>query len=160
MHRPRLKPAKAGAQQPNKILMTIMQRIILIASVLTAVFNSVLFTTVKADDGHVLMSVSKGSLQLQVQGNKNDEWRFQASTNLIAWSNCYLLGTVYSSQSNPPSISENNIGTAPQFYRAVKTEGLFDPWVLRTISPHLRRIQLAKHPHSQLFHRFQSACQP
>ena len=111
-----------------------MKRIILLMGVLVAVLVSVLFTTGNADDGQVLLGVSSTGVQLQVQGEKANEWRFQSSPDLLTWTNCFSLGTLYSSKTNPASVSAGNLEDASRFYRAVKTEGLFDPWVLRTVN--------------------------
>lgn len=89
-----------------------------------------------AADGAVVLEVSKlGVVRAKVDGDKDDDWRLQASTNLSRWTTLTNL---------PPMLSGNatnavwrtlgTAGVAPTFYRGVKTEGLYDPSVFRTIS--------------------------
>lgn len=86
-----------------------------------------------AADDTVKLTPNGARPLLSIEGS-SAEWRFQMSQNLVAWTNAPGLGTVFGNggTSDLPSLdtSAENRG----FLRAVKTEGLFDPSLLRTIS--------------------------
>lgn len=69
---------------------------------------------------------------LQVRGDKDDEWRFEASSNLGEWSSATGMGTMYS-DSEPRVVPISHLTDPVRFYRAVKTDGLFDDRVIRTL---------------------------
>jgi spore coat protein CotH len=71
---------------------------------------------------------------LQVEGDTEDEWRFQTSGDLTTWTNAPTIGTVFSGPSNLQSVSLSLTNTTHGFVRAVKTTGLFDLNVLRTVN--------------------------
>ncbi len=71
---------------------------------------------------------------LQVQGDKDDEWRFQVSSNLTTWSSQTGLGTLFSGDETPPILSIKQPSASECYYRAVRTTGLYDTNVFRTIS--------------------------
>ena len=71
---------------------------------------------------------------LRVFGNEDDEWRFQSSPDLKAWTDLPRLGAVFSHPDNPPSVGLADTDSARAFYRAIRTSGLYDPAVMRTVS--------------------------
>lgn len=68
-----------------------------------------------------------------VAGSSRDEWRFQATTNLFTWSNAPAYGTVFGGEAGYPALRLGTATGSIQFLRAVRTEGLFDSNLLRTV---------------------------
>ncbi len=87
-----------------------------------------------ATEGQVHLRQDRANVLLEVQGDKDDEWRFQFSSDLGTWTNLTALGTVFSGKTNPPSVVAGSLDASQGFYRAVKTTGLYDIAVLRTVS--------------------------
>src|SRR5690348_8133943 len=88
----------------------------------------------RADDGQIQWSASGGESRVQVLGGKKEEWRFQVSEDLAVWTNAPALGTVFAGTTNLQSVPLNTTGAALGFIRAIKTDGLFDTNLLRTVS--------------------------
>lgn len=86
-----------------------------------------------ADGGQIQLSVDGTNRVIQVLGDENEDWRFQSSTDLVTWSDVTALGYLLSGDTNAPSRSLAGSADARQFLRAIKTDGLYDPTVLRTI---------------------------
>jgi hypothetical protein len=89
----------------------------------------------RAADGAVRLRVLDAATQLKVDGDKDDDWRIESSTDLGSWLVETELGTLLSgNETNAPwrSIGDATAGGV-KFYRAVKTDGLYDPTLLRTI---------------------------
>jgi hypothetical protein len=87
-----------------------------------------------AKDGEIRLRTEGTNTFIQVRGEADEDWRFQSSSDLLSWSNAPALGTLLSGGADAPwrAVGE---GAAPlSFYRAIKTAGLFDPTLLRTIS--------------------------
>ena len=101
---------------------------------LTAFAAAVLAATAGADDGRLLVSLSGTNTFLQVWGDKDDEWRFEASADLVAWSNAPALGAVHAGKSAAPPVGAGSPAGDRRFFRAVRTDGLFDVAVLRTLN--------------------------
>ena len=102
------------------------------AAVVTAI--GMLLPALNAADGQIRFRAEGSNALIQVLGNKKDDWRIQTSSDLLTWSNATTLGTLLAGDTNAPSRSIGARGATHQFYRALKTEGLFDPTLLRTIS--------------------------
>lgn len=68
-----------------------------------------------------------------VQGAEEDEWRFETSSDMKNWSNAPGLGAAFSGQAFFASIPRDIQGEGTRFYRAVRTSGLYDAAILRTI---------------------------
>lgn len=87
----------------------------------------------RADDGTLqFLSLTNGPA-VRVLGDKDDEWRFQSSTNLADWSDISALGTVFS-DADPKALPSDSLMTALGFFRAVQTAGLYDDTIVRTVS--------------------------
>ena len=86
-----------------------------------------------ADSGEVILEIQENFPVLSVDGDKDDEWRFQSSNDLVHWSDRPDLGTRISSGQNPPTVSDQS-ANGSTFYRSVQTEGLYDPTVLREVN--------------------------
>lgn len=71
---------------------------------------------------------------MPVLGDGDDEWRFQFSDNLSVWTNAPALGTIFSGKTNLQSVPLDPSAAANRFVRAVRTKGLFDTNLLRTVS--------------------------
>ncbi len=95
-----------------------------------------LFTTVAtAADGTVVLAVSNNAVFLKVDGDKDDDWWLQTSTNLTTWSTLTNFGTLLSgNETNAPWRSAGTESTSPTYYRALQTDGLYDPGLFRTVS--------------------------
>ncbi|HVK59821.1 MAG TPA: CotH kinase family protein [Candidatus Kapabacteria bacterium] len=73
-------------------------------------------------------------LLIQVEGDEDDDWFIQASADLTNWVTITNLGTVLSNPTNAPVRSIGFSSEVPLFYRALRTQGLFDTNLMRTIS--------------------------
>lgn len=92
-----------------------------------------LFHRAKAENGQIIMTAEGTNTFLQVLGNPGDEWRFQSSEDLVAWTNAPHLGSVLAEIKNSQSLLQNITGPSCGFIRALKSDGLFDVHLLRTI---------------------------
>lgn len=88
-----------------------------------------------AADGSVKLKLSGSSVLLQVDGDKDDDWWMQTSTNLTTWTTLTNFGTLLSgNETNAPWRAAGTKATAPTYYRALQTAGLYDPTLFRTLS--------------------------
>jgi spore coat protein CotH len=85
--------------------------------------------------GELQIRTNSAGWQLQVVGSGNDDWRLQGSSNLLTWSTLTNFGTLLSGHdTNAPWRSLTTTHGPEQFYRALKTAGLYDPTLFRTVS--------------------------
>lgn len=92
-------------------------------------------TMVRSDDGSVQMQFSGSNVLLKVDGDKDDDWWLQSSTNLTTWTTLTSVGTLLSgNETNAPWRAVGTKGSGPMFYRARQTFGLYDTNLLRTIT--------------------------
>lgn len=70
----------------------------------------------------------------RVEGDPDNDWFIQTSTNLVNWTNVPGLGPVIAGRTNSPARNLGGASGAQQFYRALKTDGLYDPSLLRTVN--------------------------
>jgi hypothetical protein len=90
---------------------------------------------VTAADGSVELKFSGSNVLLKVDGDKDDDWRMQTSTNLTTWTTLTNFGVILSgNETNAPWRTVGTKASGPTYYRAVQTEGLYDPSLFRTIS--------------------------
>jgi hypothetical protein len=88
-----------------------------------------------AADGSVKLQISGGNVLLKVDGDKDDDWRVQTSSNLTTWTTLTHFGVILSgNEANAPWRTVGPQVSGPAYYRAVQTEGLYDPSLFRTIS--------------------------
>ncbi len=88
-----------------------------------------------AAEGSVGIQISNNVVLLKVDGDKDDDWRMQSSTNLTTWTTLTNFGTLLSGNAtNAPWRSVGAKAAAPTYYRAKQTYGLYDPSLFRTIS--------------------------
>lgn len=107
----------------------------LLATVLVLGLSAGQPLSTRAADGSVELKFSGSNVQLKVDGDKDDDWRMQTSTNLTAWTTLTNFGTILSGNvTNAPWRTVGTKASVPTYYRAVQTEGLYDPSLFRTIS--------------------------
>lgn len=70
----------------------------------------------------------------RVEGDPDNDWHIQISSDLVTWTNVAGLGPVIAGRTNSPSRIIGNGSSPQQFYRALKTGGLYDPTLFRTVS--------------------------
>lgn len=88
-----------------------------------------------AADGSVELQISGGNILLKVDGDKDDDWRVQTSSNLTTWTTLTNFGVILSgNEANAPWRTAGPLASGPTYYRAVQTAGLYDPSLFRTIS--------------------------
>ncbi len=72
---------------------------------------------------------------VQVDGNHDNDWYIEVSTNLLEWTRLTNVGTLISGKTNnAPWRSAGPNTNFLQFFRALKTEGLYDPALFRTVN--------------------------
>jgi len=81
------------------------------------------------------MAISNNVVSLKVDGDKDDDWWMQGSTNLTTWTTMTNFGLLLSgNETNAPWRSAGAKAVDSTYYRALQTEGLYDPALFRTIS--------------------------
>lgn len=85
-------------------------------------------------EGKIRLHVEGTNALVQVQGDEADDWRIQTSSDLVTWINLTALGTLLSGNTNAPPRSLGGQSDSRRFYRALRTAGLYDTTLLRTIS--------------------------
>ena len=73
---------------------------------------------------------------LQVEGDHDNDWHVEVSTNLSGWTRLTNFGTLISGGkiTNAPWRSVGTSTGALQFFRALKTDGLYDSALFRTVN--------------------------
>ncbi|MBL9135459.1 MAG: CotH kinase family protein [Verrucomicrobiales bacterium] len=98
-------------------------------------FLATLAASRAADSGKVLVGSDASHLLLTVDGDADDEWWIESSPDLVTWQREDSLGTVMSGNStNATVVTVDPPSTPTAFYRAIRTAGLYDPTLIRTIS--------------------------
>jgi hypothetical protein len=93
------------------------------------------FPAACAADGEVTLALSNNAIWLKVDGDRDDDWWLETSTNLTAWTTLTSLGTLLSgNETNAHWRSAGTKASGPGFYRARQTDGLYDPSLFRTVS--------------------------
>src|ERR1044071_1714699 len=86
-----------------------------------------------ASDGTVNLKPSTNSVVLKVDGDKDNDWWIETSTNLTTWITATNLGTLLSgNETNAPWRTVGTATTSATFYRARQTAGLYDPAVFHS----------------------------
>lgn len=112
-----------------KLRINSLARLIVVA--LLGAFPSAL----PAADGSVGIQLSNNVVLLKVDGDKDDDWWMQTSTNLTTWTTLTNFGTLLSGNvTNAPWRSAGNKATTSTYYRAAQTQGLYDTNLFRKIS--------------------------
>lgn len=77
----------------------------------------------------------ESGVAVQVMGSPDNDWRIQASPDLLTWAAVPALGTLLGGdEASAPVRSLGDLTAPSRFFRAVRTDGLYDPTLLRTIS--------------------------
>ena len=92
------------------------------------------FSIVRADDGQVRVTLADANALIQIRGDADDDWRLQVSTDLTHWATLTNFGTLLSGGAKAPQRALGSPAAPRAFYRALKTGGLYDSSLLRTIS--------------------------
>jgi len=88
-----------------------------------------------AANGSVVLQFTNNGVNVKVDGDKDDDWWIQTSTNLLNWTTVSNLGTLLSgNETNAAWRTMAGPGDGPQYYRALQTAGLYDPTLFRTVS--------------------------
>ena len=99
---------------------------------LSSLFSLVLLLNARAAD--LQLSRQGTSTLLRVEDDPDNDWLIQLSTNLATWNNVPGLTPVIAGRTNSPTRTVGTTTGAQQFYRALKTAGLYDPSLFRTVS--------------------------
>ena len=86
-----------------------------------------------ADSGKIRFEAAGSNLVMRVEGDPDDEWRFQYSGELGRWEDAPELGRVISGRTNAPAVSLGFGTVSNRFVRGVQTDGLFDRTVMRSV---------------------------
>jgi spore coat protein CotH len=88
-----------------------------------------------AEDGHIHVRKDGTNTLVQVEGDGDDDWHLQVSSDLVSWSTATNFGTLLSGKAtNAPWRVVGPATNSGQFHRALKTAGLYDPSLFRTVS--------------------------
>jgi len=87
------------------------------------------------ESARIQLRLQETNTLLQVQGDHDDDWRIEVSTSLTNWTTLTNFGTLLSGHAtNAPWRSAGPAADAQQFYRALKTAGLYDPTLFRAVN--------------------------
>jgi spore coat protein CotH len=88
-----------------------------------------------AEDGQIHIRKDGTNTFVQVEGDGDDDWRLQVSSDLATWITATNFGTLLSGKAtNAPWRAVGPATNSSQFHRALKTTGLYDPSLFRTVS--------------------------
>lgn len=87
-----------------------------------------------AADGDVVLQPSGSELRVQIRGGADEDWHLETSTDLQRWNEVPGFGTLLSGGTNAPTRSLGDLEPDHQFFRTRKTDGLYDPTLVRTLS--------------------------
>lgn len=90
-------------------------------------------SSIHAASGKIRFESKGTQVALHVDGDPDDEWRFQLSTDLGQWVDAPGMGTVLSGGENAASIDLDSTLASSRFVRVVQTDGLFDRTILRSV---------------------------
>lgn len=85
------------------------------------------------EEGQVRVAAHAQETTVSVAGSPKDEWRFQTAQDLRTWMDAPALKSVYSGSLSNQEVTLDLSVSSYGFIRAVKTAGLFDTHLLRTI---------------------------
>src|SRR5688500_6836959 len=100
---------------------------------LTFVAYTLLALPILAADRQVHLHQTPSDLLIHVEGDDDEDWYIQSSADLTNWLTLQSFGTLLSNPTNAPVRSVGALTDAPLFYRALRTHGLYDTNLLRTI---------------------------
>jgi len=99
-----------------------------------AILATSLLATGRAAAADVQLLTEGATPRIRVLGNPDNDWRIERSTDLITWSVDRSLSTLLAGdETNAPAKAVGDLSTGEAgFFRAVRTDGLYDPTLLRT----------------------------
>lgn len=98
------------------------------------VLSCCLIAWAEAEAAELVARNSGTILRFQIQGDNDNDWRLESSSDLVNWERERTFGTLLSGGTNAPW-RELTLPEAPvRAYRSVKTEGLYDQTLLRTMT--------------------------
>lgn len=88
-----------------------------------------------AKDAEVVLHRDGSQASIQFLGDNDDDWHLQSSPDLLNWTTHTEFGVLHSGRgTNAVTRALTSLPEAPRFFRAMKTGGLYDSNLLRTIS--------------------------
>ena len=88
----------------------------------------------RASDATVILGLNEGALTAKVDGDKDDDWWLQRSSDMATWTTLTNFGTILSGNvTNAPWRSLGGATNDAFYHRALQTKGLFDPNVFRSV---------------------------
>lgn len=87
----------------------------------------------EAQESTLVFQADGSNAVVQIRGEPNDDWRLQASSDLATWEFDRAFGTLLSGGPEAPRREVTNGQEAHRFFRVVKTGGLYDRTLLRTM---------------------------
>ncbi len=127
-------PAHPGnPTDPQETLLMTTNRTILLTAAAGAVLI-LLRPAAMADDGTVLLQAQGQQTVIQIEGDEDDDWQIQGSDDLVTWATLTNLGTILSGDPSFASVTDGEPAGTVRFYRALRTDGLYDTTFLRTVS--------------------------
>lgn len=89
----------------------------------------------QAKDAEVVLRQEAGQTLIQFLGDNDDDWYLQTSPDLVTWTHHTPFGVLHSGRgSNSVSRAITDLPEGSRFFRALKTDGLYDSNLLRTLS--------------------------
>lgn len=99
-----------------------------------ASFLGLVLLALPSNAAEIRMSGRGTNAQVRIEGDPDNDWHIQHSTDLTAWSNLTTIGPILAGRTNSPTRFIGSPDAPGQFYRALKTAGLYDPSLFRTVS--------------------------
>ncbi len=104
-----------------------------------------LLFTIAVHAADVRLKIAGTNALLRVEADHDRDWRVQSSTNFTNWITLTNFGVLISGnqETNAPWRSAGASTNAARFYRALETEGLYDPTLFRTFNFTFTQTNLA-----------------
>ena len=108
-----------------------MMKYLFASPVLVSLGLSLLSPVFAAD---IVVTPQATNALVRIEGDPDNDWFIQTSTNLTDWTTMPNLTPVIAGRTNSPTRTVPRANGPAQFYRTLKTGGLFDPLLFRTVS--------------------------
>ncbi len=111
------------------VKLTLFRMMVVVMAIKTCLLGA------SAADGRVVLDFANGNALLKVDGDKDDDWWIESSTDFLTWTTVTNLGPLLSgNETNAPWRSLGTQADQIRYYRARQTAGLYDPAIFRTVS--------------------------
>lgn len=98
-------------------------------------FSLLAVATAPLSAADLRLQSTPAGLTIQVIGDPDNDWRIQQSPDFVTWTNVTALTTlVAGDETNAPSKLLPSLDAEAGFFRAERTDGLYDPTLLRTFN--------------------------